>query len=55
MKKREQIPASELKAIPPPPDGEDRRWLGSMSGTGQVDGDVLAPAEPEDGWETLQP
>ncbi len=37
--------------IVPPPSGD---WLGTMAGSGQILGDLIAPALDEDEWEALR-
>ncbi len=37
--------------IVPPPSGD---WLGAMAGSGQIPGDLIAPALDEDEWEALR-
>jgi antitoxin (DNA-binding transcriptional repressor) of toxin-antitoxin stability system len=34
----------------PPPAVRPKRWLGSMEGTGQIVGDIVAPAIDKDEW-----
>ena len=45
-------PVAEVVSPSPParPDG----WLGSMSSTGRIVGDVVAPAADETDWEALE-
>lgn len=44
------VPIAEIK---PPAEIEAGAWLGSMSGTMEIVGDIVAPAEREDAWEAL--
>ena len=37
--------------IPPPPPKRPESWLGSLSKTGKITGDILSPAIPEHEWE----
>jgi antitoxin (DNA-binding transcriptional repressor) of toxin-antitoxin stability system len=46
-------PVAEVN--PPPPRPRPKRWLGSMAGTVQIHGDIVAPASDEQDWEALQP
>jgi prevent-host-death family protein len=41
--------------IAPPPEPErPTHWIGSMAGTLQILGDIVAPAVDEDEWEVLR-
>ncbi len=42
------------QVIPPPPTPRPKRWLGALSGTVQIHGDIIAPASDEQDWEVLQ-
>ena len=42
------VPIAEVKA---PPETEASAWLGSMAGSAEITGDIVAPAAPEDVWE----
>jgi prevent-host-death family protein len=45
-------PVAEI--VPPSPAGRTESWLGSARGTGEILGDLVAPAaEPED-WDVLR-
>src|SRR3989442_3518699 len=37
--------------IPPPPPKRPESWLGSLSKTGKIIGDIVSPAVPEHEWE----
>ena len=44
-------PIAEI--MPPPAEATPKSWLGSMTGTAEIRGDIIAPAlDPED-WEAL--
>jgi antitoxin (DNA-binding transcriptional repressor) of toxin-antitoxin stability system len=44
-------PIAEI--MPPPAEATPKSWLGSMAGTAEIRGDIIAPAlDPED-WEAL--
>jgi prevent-host-death family protein len=46
------VPIAEIK---PPPEASAGEWLGSMAGTLEIVGDIVAsPAEPEEAWEALR-
>lgn len=40
--------------LPPPPPERPDLWLGSLRGTGEILGDILGPAVPEEEWEVLR-
>ena len=40
---------------PPPPPARPRSWLGCMTGTARIVGDVISPAVEENDWESLRP
>ena len=40
--------------IPPPPPKRPTSWLGSLSKTGRITGDIVAPVVPEKEWEVSQ-
>ena len=42
------VPIAEVKA---PPETEASAWLGSMAGSAEITGDIVAPAVAEDVWE----
>lgn len=44
-------PVAEIK---PPPQTQAKPWLGSMAGSGEITGDIVAPAGPSDAWEALR-
>jgi len=45
-------PVAEV--IPPSPPERPRRWLGALTGTGRIQGDIVAPAGDETDWEVLR-
>ena len=40
--------------IPPPPPTRPVSWLGSLSTTGKITGDIVSPAVPESEWEAAR-
>lgn len=45
-------PVAEI--VPPSPEPKKKSWLGSMTGTAKIVGDIIAPACDEDDWEVLR-
>ena len=45
-------PVAEI--VPPSPPKRRSGWVGSLSDTGRVVGDVVSPAVDESDWKTLQ-
>jgi prevent-host-death family protein len=45
-------PVAEIVA--PSPKAGNKRWLGSMAGTGRILGDIVSPASDEKDWEVDQ-
>jgi prevent-host-death family protein len=45
-------PVAEV--VPPSPGLKKKRRLGSMTGTGQIVGDIVSPASDETDWEALR-
>jgi len=45
-------PVAEV--VPPRPQPRPDRWLGSLSHTGRITGDIVVPASNEEDWETLK-
>jgi prevent-host-death family protein len=45
-------PVAEV--VPPHRSRKPKRWVGSLAGTGQITGDIVAPASQEDEWEVLR-
>lgn len=45
-------PVAEI--VPPSPPARPERWIGSMQSTGEIVGDVVAPAGDEADWESLR-
>jgi prevent-host-death family protein len=44
-------PVAEIK---PPPQAQTKPWLGSMTGSAEIAGDIVAPPSPPDAWEALR-
>jgi prevent-host-death family protein len=45
-------PVAEI--LPPAPPKAQGSWIGSMVGTGQILGDIVAPSSAESDWEVLR-
>jgi antitoxin (DNA-binding transcriptional repressor) of toxin-antitoxin stability system len=45
-------PVAEI--VPPHASRKPKRWVGCMAGTGQINGDLVSPANEEDDWEALR-
>jgi prevent-host-death family protein len=45
-------PIAEI--VPPSEEPKEKSWLGSMTGTIEFHGDIVAPASDEDNWEVLE-
>ena len=45
-------PVAEV--VPPSSCGKKHDWIGAMQGTGQIHGDIVAPAADERDWEALE-
>jgi antitoxin (DNA-binding transcriptional repressor) of toxin-antitoxin stability system len=45
-------PVAEV--VPPHASRKAKHWVGSLAGTGQVNGDIVSPASGEDDWEALR-
>jgi prevent-host-death family protein len=45
-------PVAEI--VPPAPPKAQGSWIGSMVGTGEILGDIVAPASDESDWEVLR-
>jgi prevent-host-death family protein len=43
-----------IAQITPPPQVDAGAWLGTMAGTAEIKGDIVAPAELEEAWEALR-
>ena len=43
------------EVVPPAPKPKTKHWLGSMEGTIQIKGDIVAPASDEHEWEVFKP
>jgi prevent-host-death family protein len=44
-----------VKVVPPSARKRPVGWLGALKGTGQIVGDIVAPATEEKDWEVLRP
>ena len=42
------------EVVPPHASRKAPHWVGSMAGTGQINGDIVSPAGEEDDWEALR-
>jgi antitoxin (DNA-binding transcriptional repressor) of toxin-antitoxin stability system len=42
------------QVVPPPPPPTPPSWLGSLSGSGEILGDIIKPASDPDEWEALR-
>ena len=42
------------EVVPPHAARKAPHWVGSMAGTGQINGDIVSPAGEEDDWEALR-
>jgi antitoxin (DNA-binding transcriptional repressor) of toxin-antitoxin stability system len=45
-------PVAEV--VPPHASRKKKHWVGSLAGTGQINGDIVSPASNEDDWEVLR-
>jgi prevent-host-death family protein len=45
-------PVAEI--VPPQSSRKPKHWVGSLAGTGQINGDIVSPAGDEDDWEALR-
>ena len=45
-------PVAEL--VPAHASRKPKHWVGSLSGTGQITGDIVSPASEENDWEALR-
>jgi prevent-host-death family protein len=45
-------PVAEV--VPPHNSRKPKRWVGSLAGTGQINGDIVSPAGEENDWEALR-
>ena len=45
-------PVAEV--VPPHASRKAQHWVGSLAGTGQINGDIVSPASEEDDWEALR-
>ncbi len=42
-----------VELLPPTPKPKKKSWIGSMAGTVEIKGDLVAPASDEKDWEVL--
>jgi len=42
------------QVVPPPASRKSKHWVGSLAGTGQINGDIVSLASGEDDWEALR-
>jgi prevent-host-death family protein len=49
---RHGVPVAQI--VPPQPAEQPKSWLGSMAGSVQILGDIIAPATDESEWEALR-
>jgi prevent-host-death family protein len=45
-------PVAEL--VPPHASRKAKHWVGSLAGTGHINGDIVSPASDEDDWDVLR-
>jgi prevent-host-death family protein len=45
-------PVAEV--VPPHSSRKPKHWVGSLTGTGQINGDIVSSASQEDDWEALR-
>lgn len=45
-------PVAEI--VPPSPASRPQTWLGALSGTVRIEGDIVSPAVDESEWEVLK-
>jgi prevent-host-death family protein len=45
-------PVAEI--VPPSASKRPKRWVGSLAGTGEINGDIVAPVSDEDDWDALR-
>jgi prevent-host-death family protein len=46
-------PMAEI--VPPSEPARPGSWIGSMTGTGSIEGDIVSPTGSESDWEALRP
>jgi len=46
------VPMAEI--VPPRPSERKADWIGRMRGTGEIKGDIIAPASDESDWDVLR-
>ncbi len=42
------------QVVPPHASRKPKRWVGSLAGTGHINGDIVSPVSEEDDWEALR-
>ena len=42
------------EVVPPSPPPRTANWFGSMVGTGEILGDIIAPASPAEEWDVFR-
>jgi len=47
-------PTKAKDEVAPPSQPKQAEWFGSMKGTFEILGDIIAPANDEDDWEVLR-
>ena len=45
-------PVAEV--VPPNAARKRKQWVGSLAGTGEINGDIVSPSSDEDDWEALR-
>ena len=45
-------PVAEI--VPSSASKRRKRWVGSLAGTGEINGDIVAPVSDEDDWDALR-
>jgi prevent-host-death family protein len=45
-------PVAEV--VPPHTSRKPKQWVGSLAGTGQINGDIVSAASEEDDWDALR-
>jgi len=45
-------PVAEV--VPPHTSRKPKHWVGSLAGTGQINGDIVSAASEEDDWDALR-
>jgi len=42
------------QVVPPHASRKPKHWVGSLAGTGSINGDIVSPAGEEDDWDALR-